>query len=64
MSAFSEEPVRLLTEYDLSIYQQGKKLEGNVTDKSVIYCPFNTTLRSDEIATAQKEFIKKDMFNG
>ena len=63
VAALSDDPVRLLTECNLSVYQQGKKIEGNITDKSVIYCPFNTTLQSDEIITGQTEFQRLDMFN-
>ena len=64
VSALSDDPVRLLTEFNLSVYQQNKKVEGNVTDKSVIYAPFNTTLRSSEVATAIRELEKKDMRDG
>lgn len=53
MSAQSEDPIRLLTEVPVSLYQ----LEGenkNATDRSVVFAPFNTALNSEEASESHK----------
>lgn len=51
MSAHTEDPIRLLTEIKISEYQQTRVDEDsmpNLSEKSIIYAPFNTTLKSEE----------------
>ena len=51
VSPQSDDPIRLLTELKLSDYNtlcgENRSLQ-NISEKSVIYAPFNTTLRSSE----------------